>query len=117
MKIYVIIIVLLCSMVTSVIVLQQCDAYDTVGEQIARKCTSGMLNIFAAPFDMLNYVEDVRFKGGILQALTYGMFKGVSGAVVRATYGLYEVSTCYCTEFELPPFEPGYDAAVIRVVN
>ena len=71
------------------------NAVETQGEAMAKRGGRGVVNMTTFPLDILNSMEDVRFKNGILSALTYGLFKGIGVSTARFFYGLYEVGTFY----------------------
>ncbi len=91
------------------------DAYaQTSGDYMMRRCTDGVADIMVAPFDILNHVEDVRYNEGMLPAMTYGMAKGVSGALTRVLFGVYQMVTFYVPEENSLKYEPQFDSAVFR---
>jgi len=90
-------------------------ALDSYGDAMAKRGGRGVLNVVKSPFDLINTMEDIRFKEGMLPAMTYGVFKGVGTAIARAFYGLYEVGTFYDTEKNDKTFPVQYDSAFIRI--
>lgn len=84
------------------------------GDQMMRRCSNGVADIMIAPFDIANHFEDVRYKEGMLTAMTYGMAKGVSGALTRAAFGVYQMVTFYVPEENSLQYDPQFDSAFIR---
>ncbi|MBN1493476.1 MAG: exosortase system-associated protein, TIGR04073 family [Candidatus Omnitrophica bacterium] len=83
-------------------------------DSMMRRCGDGMIDIMIAPFDIINHMEDVRYKDGMLPAMTYGAMKGMSGALTRTMFGLYEIVTFYVPEHNSLKYDPQFDSAVFR---
>jgi putative exosortase-associated protein (TIGR04073 family) len=86
----------------------------TPSDRMMRRCGDGMIDIMIAPFDVVNHMENVRYNDGVLPAMTYGMLKGVSGALTRTMFGIYEMTTFYVPEQNSLKYEPEFDSALIR---
>ena len=90
-------------------------ALENYGDMMALRGGRGVRNVATAPLDLLNSMEDARFKDGLLSAMTYGVLKGVGISVARFCYGLYEVGTFYSTDLNHHQFEVNYDSALFRI--
>ena len=93
------------------------EARPTWGDNAAYRAGRGVKNIAIAPTDIFNTVEDIRFKEGYVQALTYGVIKGTFRAVGRVGQGIYELITFYKSEQNDQQFSPTYDSAIIHLQN